>query len=55
MKHLKTFYLFVVFDDWFGKHSENVDVIAYDFLDAIRKYQTIMPYGAQLRYARERM
>lgn len=56
MKHLKWVYLLVRYEDYTGMHEEIADVIAHDFTEALRKYQmNLLPYGAQLRYAKERM
>ena len=54
MKHLKTLHLLVVYEDWSGRYTKNVDIIAYDFSDALNKLQNKLPYGAELRYAKKR-
>ena len=55
MKNLQTFYLYIEYISFNGKHSEIVDIIAYDFIEALEKYQKyLLPYGAKLTYAKNR-
>ena len=57
MKRYKIYYLSVIYESCFGNKVEEIaDVKAYSLADALRKYQMyLLPYGAQMKYARERM
>ena len=56
MNPLKFFYLYVEFHGAKGLQSENVDVIASSYSEAIEIYRhTIMPIGSRLCYVKERM
>ena len=56
MNPLKFFYLYVEFRWIKGLQSENVDVIASSFSEAIEIYRhTLMPIGSKLCYVKERM
>lgn len=56
MNPLKFFYLYVEFHGAKGLQSENVDVIASSYSEAIEIYRhTLMPIGSRLCYVKERM